>query len=503
MNLFFRKETMGDRVNLILDIQKEDKMDMFALNMIGRNRIEPLIPVQLSQFNNEHFLQYDITGKSTLAGRLSHTLKKAEVEKLLNSIIAAFEEVEAYMLSDGCLHLDWNYIFTDEEDNCFFMYLPFEEESTVDKMRFFQNMVEQIQEDYTERENYIYDIRNAFSRGAVKKIADLKDLLKKNYTTSVGAVEEKVQNPVQAVSASVNTMAEQAVAPKAAEEKKPAENKGFSFSLPGKEKEKSASALNIPGKEKSTPVMNIPGKENASPVLNIPGKDKSSPVMNIPGKENAASVLNIPGKEDASFALPSKSGIPLNIPGKASTVEVKKVEEKEVKKKLDVKLPEINLFGKKVQTKETAPEVTMESVLQAKQQEREKKNEDMYESYEHTVIMEAPKVEDVNSAVVGQQAPAKVAKLLRKNTSETVVIDKNSFTMGSGNVVDYCIMGNKTISRGHAMIQKQGDAYCFMDNNSSNGSFVNGRRVAAGEQVRLEDGYVIRLSDEDFVFQLS
>lgn len=490
MNLFFRKETMGDRINLILDIQKEDKVDMFALNMIGRNRIEPLIPLQLSQFNKEHFLQYDITGKSTLAGRLSHTLKKAEVEKLLNSIISAFEEVEAYMLSDGCLHLDWNYIFTDEEDNCFFMYLPFEEETTVDKMRFFQNMVEQIQEDYTERENYIYDIRNAFSRGAVKKIADLKDLLKKNYTSSVLCVEDKVQEPMQATSTSVNAMAEQMDAPKAAEEKK-AENKGFSFSLPGKEKEKPAPAINIPSKEK------------ASPVLNIPGKEKTSPVLNIPGKENNTPVLNIPGKADAAFELPAKSGKPLFIPGKAQVVEVKASEEKpaekELKKKMDMKLPEINLFGKKTPTKETEPEVGMESVLQAKQQEREKKNADMYESYEHTVIMEAPKANDA----VGQQEPVKVAKLLRKNTSETVVINKNSFTMGSGNVVDYCITGNKTISRGHAMIQKQGDTYCFMDNNSSNGSFVNGRRVVAGEQISLENGYVIRLSDEDFIFELS
>lgn len=480
MNLFFRKETMGDRVNLILDIQKEDKMDMFALNMIGRNRIEPLIPVQLSQFNNEHFLQYDITGKGTLAGRLSHTLKKAEVEKLLNSIIAAFEEVEAYMLSDGCLHLDWNYIFTDEEDNCFFMYLPFEEETAVDKMRFFQNMVEQIQEDYTERENYIYDIRNAFSRGAVKKIADLKDLLKKNYTSSVLSVEDKVQEPMQTASTSVNAIAEQTDAPKAAEEKKPAENKGFSFSLPGKEK--------------------------AAPVLNIPGKENNAPALNIPGKENNASVLNIPGKADAAFELPAKSGKPLFIPGKAQAVEIKATEEKpsekEIKKKMDVRLPEINLFGKKTPAKETEPEVSMESVLQAKQQEREKKNADMYESYEHTVIMEAPKAESASGAA-GQQAPVKVAKLLRKNTSETVVINKNSFTMGSGNVVDYCITGNKTISRGHAMIQKQGDVYCFMDNNSSNGSFVNGRRVAAGEQVSLENGSVIRLSDEDFIFELS
>ena len=469
MNLFFRKELMGDVTRLVLDLQEDTELDSFALNMISRNRIESLVPIQLSQFNNEHFLQYDITGKNTLASRLSHTLKKAEVEKLLDSIIAAFEEVEAYMLSDGCLHLDWNYIFTDEEDNCFFMYLPFEEETPVDKMRFLQNMVEQIQEDYTERENYIYDIRNAFSRGAVKKVGDLKDLLKKNYSPSVGSVEEKVQELMQAVPASENTMAEQVVVPKSAGEKKTTENKGFSFSLPGK--------------EKATPVLNIPGKENTTPVLNIPGK------------------------EDASFALPAKSGIPLNIPGKASTVEVKKAEEKpverETKKKLDMKLPEINLFGKKSQAKETEPEINREAVLQAKQQEREKRNEDMYESYEHTVIMEVPKAERAHGDAVEKQVVENVAKLVRKNTSETVLIEKNSFTMGSGTVVDYCITGNKTISRGHAMIQKQGENYYFMDNNSSNGSYVNGRRVAAGDQVRLEDGFVIRLSDEDFVFQLS
>ena len=493
MNLFFRKELMGDVTRLVLDIQEDTELDSFALNMISRNRIESLVPIQLSQFNNEHYLQYDISDKSTLATKLGSVLKKVEVEQLLNSIMQAFEVVEAYMLSESSLYLDWNYIFLDEDNKCFFLYLPFETEMSMDKMLFFRTIVEQIQEDYTERENYIYDIRNAFSRGAVKKIADLKDLLKKNYSSTVSTAEERFAEPVSVSSAPVKMVDSVAQVENSNAKSSSVGIKGFSLNIPDKEK----AAIEMPGKNKEKPVINIPGKEKSS--IEMPGKEGIS--LNIPGKESSS--INIPGKAEASFSLPSKSGIPLNIPGKASVTE-EKTAEKEPKKKLDVKLPELNLFGKKTGTKEGAPEVDMRSMqLEAEQMNREKKNEDMYESYEHTVMMDAPKSPLQIISPLPQVENAISAKLVRKNTSEVIKIDKANWTIGSGRTADHCILDNKTISRNHAVIQMQGGRFYFMDNNSSNGSYVDGRRVFSGEQIELKENSVIRLSDEDFVFQLS
>lgn len=493
MNLFFRKEVMGDVTRLVLDIQEDVELDLFDLNMISRNRIESLIPIQLSQFNNEHYLQYDISNKNTLATKLANVLKKTEVEQLLNSIMHAFEEVEAYMLSESCLYLDWNYIFLDEESNkCFFVYLPFETEVATDKIMFLRTVVEQIQEDYTERENYIYDIRNAFSRGAVKKIGDLKDLLKKNYKAIIPAAQEEHRLEASAPSYALPKEEEQVNAIERTNTKSGSKGvKGFSLNIPGKEK----NSPNTSEKEKQ--VVNIPGKESIS--MKIPGKENA--VLNIPGKES--SPINIPGKSEPVGKHPAKSGMPFNIPGKTKAFEEKQAE-KESKKKKDMKMPELNLFGKKA-SKEEMPQIDFGiQQREVEQIRREQKNNEMYESYEHTVLMAVPQDSQETVLAFSQEVNANnmFAKLLRKKTSEMIEVNKSNWTIGAGQAVDYCVLGNKTISRNHATIQIQNGRFFFVDNKSSNGSWVDGRRLEPGEYVELNNNCMIRLSDEDFIFQI-
>lgn len=54
------------------------------------------------------------------------------------------------------------------------------------------------------------------------------------------------------------------------------------------------------------------------------------------------------------------------------------------------------------------------------------------------------------------------------------------------------------VSRHHARIQRDGERYVLADLGSSNGTFVNGERVAA--PARLEDGDVIMIGDVELIF---
>ncbi len=95
----------------------------------------------------------------------------------------------------------------------------------------------------------------------------------------------------------------------------------------------------------------------------------------------------------------------------------------------------------------------------------------------------------------------KEAFLQRVTTGERIIFEEESLIIGkSANHADYAIQGNKTISRVHAKIQKVGEYYVIADMDSSNGTFVNGKRIS-GNGTRLRNQDKVRLSNEEFVFK--
>lgn len=92
--------------------------------------------------------------------------------------------------------------------------------------------------------------------------------------------------------------------------------------------------------------------------------------------------------------------------------------------------------------------------------------------------------------------------LIRYKTGESVIINQNSFIVGSApEFVDYCIRYNNNISRKHACIMKLEDGYYIQDLETTNGTYVNGMRVAPGRYVKLTDGSTIKMAEEEFEFK--
>ncbi len=95
------------------------------------------------------------------------------------------------------------------------------------------------------------------------------------------------------------------------------------------------------------------------------------------------------------------------------------------------------------------------------------------------------------------------AVLCRVRTGEEKVVDKGELVMGKASSgVDYCIRDNTTISRVHAKILRHGTQYFIQDNDSMNHTYVDGRQVMKGEELPIQNGSRIRLSDEEFIFKL-
>lgn len=92
--------------------------------------------------------------------------------------------------------------------------------------------------------------------------------------------------------------------------------------------------------------------------------------------------------------------------------------------------------------------------------------------------------------------------LLRYKTGESVVIKQNSFIIGSAmGAVDYCVKYNNNISRKHACIMKFEDGYYIQDLDTTNGTYVNNVRVYPGRYMKLDNGNIIKLAEEEFEFR--
>ena len=101
------------------------------------------------------------------------------------------------------------------------------------------------------------------------------------------------------------------------------------------------------------------------------------------------------------------------------------------------------------------------------------------------------------------EAPAEPAKphFVREKTGEKIFIDKEEFKIGKSKVhSDYSIENNSAISRVHVIVIKR-DEDCFLkDNDSTNGTYVDGDRLEPGREVQLKENMEIKFGDEDFVF---
>lgn len=91
--------------------------------------------------------------------------------------------------------------------------------------------------------------------------------------------------------------------------------------------------------------------------------------------------------------------------------------------------------------------------------------------------------------------------MIRKKTNEPIAINKASFVLGKDTSADYCINGNSSISRNHARITVKGGQCFITDMRSTNGTFVNGARIAPNQEAPIKSGDIIRLSDEEFEFR--
>ena len=93
-------------------------------------------------------------------------------------------------------------------------------------------------------------------------------------------------------------------------------------------------------------------------------------------------------------------------------------------------------------------------------------------------------------------------RIVRKKTGEKAFVTPGIFVLGRSETnADFIISDNRSIGRKHATIIFKQGKYIIVDNESLNKTYLNGKELAPSESYQLADGDIIRLANEDFVFE--
>lgn len=109
--------------------------------------------------------------------------------------------------------------------------------------------------------------------------------------------------------------------------------------------------------------------------------------------------------------------------------------------------------------------------------------------------------DDDGTALLDEGFPIHYPSLLRSATQETIEINKPVFRLGKDpGSADYCVSDNKAVSRNHAdLINRNGTCF-IMDLNSKNHTYVNGQMLPNQCEIEIQDGDVLQLGNEEFIF---
>ena len=115
---------------LVLEGQEEAVGNDYCIPMVEQNRIPGLLPFHRSRTDGKLYLNYEITGKQTVASLYERRpIGYEEMVQLLMGISGHLDVLQRYLLSPEQLLFDPRYIFTDPDGKTiWFCYVPQQEE---------------------------------------------------------------------------------------------------------------------------------------------------------------------------------------------------------------------------------------------------------------------------------------------------------------------------------------------------------------------------------------
>lgn len=189
--------TIRGKEYLVYEIKQENMTDHVGIQMLEHNHLSGLMPFKFVHEENRDYYRYDVVSTESLDQWLLSKHSKEEVMKLLESILQVYDELPMYLLNKEQLITELPEVSVSE-GKCLFAYVP-DQELKGDVIFLLQCLLNKIQYPLDEDYSYIFDLQNAYGRGEIRNIADVKKWLKivnGEFTDSIGE-ESPVSQPLR------------------------------------------------------------------------------------------------------------------------------------------------------------------------------------------------------------------------------------------------------------------------------------------------------------------
>ena len=111
--------------------------------------------------------------------------------------------------------------------------------------------------------------------------------------------------------------------------------------------------------------------------------------------------------------------------------------------------------------------------------------------------------DDEATSLLSEGSQKSYPYLIRKNSFDRVDINKPVFRIGKErSYVDYFVANNNAVSRIHADIINKNNCFFVKDENSTNGTYINGNRINPNEEVQVFNGDIITFANDEFEFHI-
>lgn len=483
--LDFTYENQGTTNFLVLNLKPDDKVDTVTSGMLTNNKIPSVLPCTFFQMDVQRSFRYNVTSKVTLKSFIAGNVTRKRLLSVMQGIATAIIESEEYMININSFIFDTEYIFVDISRNIpYLVCVPImrEEENSASIGEFIKNIIYGVKFDQSENCDYVAKIISFLNNNNMFSIVDFRSLISGLLSNSEFK-NEMVSNP-EPIKIEKQVLKEEKQEP-VVSINKPLEN----VSKPSLLKKSEDSLKNLKDKIVKKPEEQLKPKEAPAPNLNLGFEVPKADNLHVPDEQNKLDkgskkesfldkILGKKKKETGNFNI--KDNYP-----KAQSPEKPAFQIPLNKERKGFSTPTDGV--QKGGNANTSSSFEMPKLKQVKPSINQPKIDD-------TVLLSGVN----NFTEVLETLPY----LVRLSTSEKIQINKKIFRLGKAqNYVDY-VCPNSHVSRSHADILSKNNEYFIRDNNSTNGTYVNGIRIIGNKEVKIKHEDKIKLANEEFEFRI-
>lgn len=510
------RKFFDSEVFLTFNISDEANLDEDILDFLEDEEPEGIVPIIYEEEDECDTFSYEITDKIHLSDLSNQEINAEMVLLVLRGIILAFIDMQENRIPLSYLVLNQNYVYIDADYKVEFICIPLEEmKGEADVLGFLRTLIAGLRYDPTEDISYVARLLTYVNNPANFNLRNMEALI------------EELMEQMQ-VNAQDDESAEIYADYQEIEEEPVSMN----------------SIHEVPAHE--TSVREYPVEDNSiqddivieEPVRETPIKKVSATEVPIRDdifeeKPNAPRRPKVQEDEDELAAI-RKARLSLsrehlvepelmedNIPVEEDDDDEQEAEENEAafktrdamtgivieddfdeflaEKEREERLEESNIKIKK------NIKINRASIVKSTQEEMSAMEEEEEQEPESSTLAQSIIGQTLAmTGILGATTPPKINPyLIRVNTEERVMVDKQNFKIGKANMgVDFTVKGNGAVSRIHAVIVNKDGVYYIKDNKSTNHTYVNGKVVQDGETELLTHDCRIVLGDEEFTFKL-